>query len=88
MKPKLTDREILEGVDYYDKLPVIYWKEILQENPKNHYNRRPARMHRTLNLHAALWWIEKLLGIPMDRIQFTGVKDEDLYTTIAADLQD
>ena len=68
----MKEEEILEEVDYYDKLPVIYWKEILQEGPKNVYNRRPAKMHRTMTFRTAARWIEKIVGVLMDKIEFVG----------------
>jgi hypothetical protein len=53
----------------YDKLPVIYWKEILGANHPP-YKRRPRIMHRTMNLHSLCWWIEKLFGLPRQSLRF------------------
>jgi hypothetical protein len=86
---QITERKhTMQTEEQFDKLPVIYWKEILQETPKNHYNMRPARMHNTLSLVNARWWIEKLLGIPREKIQFVGVNEQDIETMTVADLQD
>jgi len=53
----------------YDKLPVIYWKEILGANHPP-YKRRPRMMHRTLNLGSLCWWVEKLFGLPRQSLRF------------------
>jgi hypothetical protein len=70
----------------YDKLPVIYWKEILGEIRKGVYTRRPRRMHATLKLDSARWWIQKLFGIPRQAIQFVeangrAIPDSELNAT-------
>src|SRR5262245_13284077 len=57
----------------YDKLPVIYWKEILgcdAANNPSKYTRRPRMMHRTLNLGSLCWWVEKLFGLPRQSLRF------------------
>ena len=72
----------MQTEEEFDKLPVIYWNEILQVqwHSGNPYRRRPAKMHRTLKLSTAAWWIEKCFGIPMQQI-------DDWDTTTVRDLQ-
>jgi hypothetical protein len=82
-----NDEILLKGEESYYKLPVIYWKEILQEQPKGVWNRRPAKMHKTLNLYGATVWIERCFGIPREKIQFVGVDERDLSNMTIADLQ-
>jgi len=78
--------------EQYDKLPTITWNEILGSN-RWPIKRRPRRMNNTLSLDWALWWIDKLIGIPPSAIQFvkpdsTLVSWEEVESLSVADLQD
>jgi len=69
-QPKVARGGTVTFCDDYYQLPVINWKVILGEKKKSCYTQRPRRMHATLNLGSALFWIEAFFGIPQNAIQF------------------
>ena len=71
----------------YYELPIVNWKEILGEKNKCEYTRRPRTMHSTLKLKSAAVWIERLLGIPIHKIEFVGVDVDEWDIKTVKDLQ-
>jgi hypothetical protein len=80
------DKMLTDDADYYE-LPVVNWKEILGETRKNVFTRRPRTMHATLKLRSAAMWIERLLGIPVHKIEFVGVTPDEWDNKTVKDIQ-